>query len=48
MGIPVSLVQPHINNRMVYGYGFNPDALNAVLSVQVTYPNLNHYCRSGL
>lgn len=30
MGIPVSLVQPHINNRMVYGYGFNPDALNAV------------------
>jgi len=30
MGIPEHLVQPHINNRMVYGYGFNVDALNAV------------------
>lgn len=30
MGFPEENVQTHVNNRMLYGYGFNEKALNAV------------------
>lgn len=31
MGFPEKNIQTHVNNRMLYGYGFNEKALNAVM-----------------